>query len=153
MFLVVHHLLTQSPTTFHPGQGVPGQGALQNDGTFKYGQETIKTNATVTTGTGWETPGTVPGSTGASQVTRARVDTVGDNINAVKNSGIKGLSEVEEVGGPVNSDEVPVVVRVKETLENVTIGVGNNYNFQEGRQYRVPKRVADHLEEKNLVWH
>lgn len=140
-------------TTVQPGQ--PGVGSIQNDGTMTYGNEIIKTNSTQVLGTGIETPGNDPGAAKGSERTRGRVDTLGDSINANPNNARRGLSwnEVEEVGGPVNDDEVPVVIRAKETLENVTIGVGNNYNFVEGKQYRVPKRVADHLEEKGLVWH
>ena len=142
-------------TTLQPGQGVPGEGSLQNDGTFTYNGEIIKTNSTQVTGTGWETPSNSPGATGAANVTRARVDTLGDSINANPNNARRGLSydEVEEVGGPVNNDDVPVEIRAKETIENMTFGVDNHYSFQEGRKYRVPKRVADHMEEKNLVWH
>lgn len=44
-------------------------------------------------------------------------------------------------------------IRVNANLEAVTIGVGNTFDFEEGRKYRVPKAVADHLEEKHYVWH
>jgi len=142
-------------TTLQPGQGVPGEGSLQNDGTFTYNGEVIKTNSTQVTGTGWESPSNMPGAVSSSQVTRARVDTLGDSINANPNNARRGLSydEVEEVGGPVDDGDRPVVIRAKETIENMTFGVDNHYSFQEGRQYKVPKRVADHMEEKNLVWH
>lgn len=33
-----------------------------------------------------------------------------------------------------------------------TIGVNNNYKLEEGRTYDLPAHVADHLEEKGLVW-
>lgn len=33
-----------------------------------------------------------------------------------------------------------------------TIGVGNNYNLEEGRTYDLPAHVADHLVEKGLAW-
>lgn len=142
-------------TTVQPGQGLPGEGSLQSDGTLKYNNEIIKTNSTATTGTGWETPGHAPGQAEGNEVTRGRVDTLGDSINANPNNARRGLSwdEVEEVGAPVNTDEMPVVIRAKETIENMTFGVENHYSFQEGRQYKVPKRVADHMEEKGLIWH
>lgn len=35
---------------------------------------------------------------------------------------------------------------------DATIGVGNNYSLEEGRTYDLPAAVADHLEEKGLVW-
>lgn len=44
-------------------------------------------------------------------------------------------------------------IRVNSDLEQVTIGAGNHYTFKEGEKYRVPAAVADHLEEKGLVWH
>ena len=53
----------------------------------------------------------------------------------------------------VEVDEEIVKFRVNETLENVTIGHGNHYDFEEGREYRAPKRIYDHLEEKGLIWH
>lgn len=33
-----------------------------------------------------------------------------------------------------------------------TIGAGNQYNLEEGRTYDLPSDVADHLQEKGLVW-
>lgn len=50
------------------------------------------------------------------------------------------------------SDEL-VTFRVNETLESVTIGHGNNYDFVEGQEYRAPRRIRDHLESKGLIWH
>lgn len=43
--------------------------------------------------------------------------------------------------------------RVNTTLENVTIGRDNHYTFEEGRRYKAPKHVYDHLEEKGYIWH
>jgi hypothetical protein len=64
----------------------------------------------------------------------------------------------EKVVGDVAVSDVDVaeeikVFRVNETLENVTIGHGNHYDFVEGQEYRAPKRIYDHLEEKGLIWH
>lgn len=44
-------------------------------------------------------------------------------------------------------------IRVNATIEQMTFGVGNTYDFYEGRQYTVPAAVADHLEELGYVWH
>lgn len=44
------------------------------------------------------------------------------------------------------------VIRVAVDLEDVTIGAGNQYTFRRGKKYKVPKHVADHLEEKGLLW-
>lgn len=46
-----------------------------------------------------------------------------------------------------------VVIRVNTTLEDVTIGAGTNFTFNEGQRYRVPIHVANHLEEKGYVYH
>jgi hypothetical protein len=53
----------------------------------------------------------------------------------------------------VDVSEDLVKFRVNETLESVTIGHGNHYDFVEGQEYRAPKRIYDHLEEKGLIWH
>lgn len=57
------------------------------------------------------------------------------------------------VSQDVDVREEIVKFRVNETLEQVTIGHGNHYDFEEGREYRAPKRIYDHLEEKGLIWH
>lgn len=64
---------------------------------------------------------------------------------------------IEEVGGIVDlgTQEVETqtrVIRVNETI-SPTIGAGNEYHFEEGRKYRVPVHVAQHLDEKGYVWH
>jgi hypothetical protein len=53
----------------------------------------------------------------------------------------------------VDVAEEIVTFRVNETLEAVTIGHGNTYDFEEGREYRAPRRIYKHLEEKGLIWH
>lgn len=45
------------------------------------------------------------------------------------------------------------VIRVNTKLEDVTIGQGNHYTFEEGKRYKVPAHVAAHLEEKGYIWH
>lgn len=49
-------------------------------------------------------------------------------------------------------DEI-VSFKVRETLEMVTIGAGNHYTFEEGKTYKYPKHIYDHLEEKGMIWH
>ncbi len=59
-----------------------------------------------------------------------------------------GLSMTSfEVGEP------EVVIRVNTDLKQVTIGVGNEYDFERGKRYRVPRHVALHLEERGYVYH
>jgi hypothetical protein len=48
-------------------------------------------------------------------------------------------------------DEDSVVIRVIEDIENMTLGVGNFYNFKAGQKYKVSKHVAQHLQEKGYL--
>lgn len=64
----------------------------------------------------------------------------------------------EEVVGEVVVQDVDVAeqiveFRVNETLEQVTIGHGNHYDFVEGQRYKAPQHIYNHLEEKGLIWH
>lgn len=43
--------------------------------------------------------------------------------------------------------------KVNSTLENVTIGYGNTYNFEQGRTYTAPESVYKFLDSKGLIWH
>jgi methylmalonyl-CoA mutase N-terminal domain/subunit len=61
------------------------------------------------------------------------------------------VDEVVEVGVEMANDSV--VVRVSETIENMTVGYRNTYHFKAGGKYLVPKDVADRLEELGLLWH
>lgn len=61
------------------------------------------------------------------------------------------IDSVEEV--EINVSEAAVVIRVNDDIEDMTLGVGNNYSFKAGQKYKVPKNVADHLEEKGYIWH
>ena len=53
----------------------------------------------------------------------------------------------------VEVEEPLVEFRVNDSLNQVTIGHGNHYDFVEGQKYRAPRYVYDHLEEKGLIWH
>jgi hypothetical protein len=59
--------------------------------------------------------------------------------------------EVEEK--PVVVEEAPREIRVNTNLTDVVIGQGNYFTFEVGVPYRVPAFVANHLEEKGLIWH
>lgn len=55
------------------------------------------------------------------------------------------------------NDEIELVEPTKTiipitTLEQVTFGAGNHYNFEEGRKYVVPVELARHLSSKGLLW-
>jgi hypothetical protein len=60
-------------------------------------------------------------------------------------------AEVEEQ--PVVVEEAAREIRVNANLTDVVIGQGNYYTFEVGVPYRVPAFVANHLEEKGLIWH
>lgn len=52
---------------------------------------------------------------------------------------------------PVRVEKTATLIRARYDLPQVTIGHGNTYDFEEGRQYRVPPNVANHLAERELV--
>ena len=51
----------------------------------------------------------------------------------------------------IGKEDDSVEIRVIETIENVTLGAGNNYNFKAGQKYKVTKQVAQHLKEKGYL--
>lgn len=51
----------------------------------------------------------------------------------------------------VGSQDDSVEIRVIEDIENMTLGVGNTYNFKAGQKYRVTRYVAQHLKEKGYL--
>jgi chemotaxis protein CheY-P-specific phosphatase CheC len=57
------------------------------------------------------------------------------------------VDEVITVGESNDSVEI----RVIETIENMTLGACNNYNFKAGQKYKVTKQVAQHLKEKGYL--
>lgn len=57
------------------------------------------------------------------------------------------VSDVVEVETPMRE------FRVNTTLENVTFGAGNHFDFEEGIRYRAPKALYDHLDSLGYVWH
>ena len=69
----------------------------------------------------------------------------------------KPAPEVENVGdveiSPITVEDDVVSFRVNTTLEQVTIGVGNHYDFVEGQQYKAPRWIYKHLDEKGVVYH
>jgi len=69
----------------------------------------------------------------------------------------KPAPEVESVGdvevSAVTVEDDLVNFRVNTTIEQVTIGAGNLYDFVEGQQYRAPRWIYKHLDEKGVVYH
>jgi hypothetical protein len=62
------------------------------------------------------------------------------------------LDEVLDAGVEVHTDDT-VVARVNTTIEDVTVGAGRHFSFQEGRKYKMPRDVYDRLEELGYIWH
>ena len=60
------------------------------------------------------------------------------------------IDEIESVGVSMADDTQ--IVRLAEDLEHVTIGVGKHYSFKAGQKYKVPKHVAQHLQEKGYLY-
>jgi len=69
----------------------------------------------------------------------------------------KPAPEVESVGdvevSAVTVEDDLVNFRVNTTMEQVTIGAGNHFDFVEGQQYRAPRWIYKHLDEKGVVFH
>lgn len=57
----------------------------------------------------------------------------------------------EQGGAPTIVEAETTIVRSNYDLEQVTVGAGNHYDFEEGRKYEVPTHVAKHLAEKEIV--
>lgn len=53
---------------------------------------------------------------------------------------------------PVNIEPETARIRISDKLENVTIGQGTNFSFEEGQVYEVPMHVAKHLDRIGYVW-
>ena len=60
------------------------------------------------------------------------------------------LDEIENVGVATNNEYV--VVRTITDIEEMTYGVGNTYTFKAGVKYRVPKGLANYLEQLGYIW-
>lgn len=73
-------------------------------------------------------------------------DEAGDESTAEQ----QPASDVEEVA-PIEVGKSKIRVRARADLDQVTVGKGNHYDFEAGRQYFVPPNVARHLGERELV--
>jgi len=77
-----------------------------------------------------------------------------------KENGVIDYTEAPKAEAPVVTEVVDVEVvnpirefRVNTKIENMTIGHGTSYDFEEGRKYRAPHHVYSRLEELGYVWH
>lgn len=57
-----------------------------------------------------------------------------------------------EVADEIQLEEPTKTIIPITTLEQMTFGAGNHYDFQEGRKYVVPVELARHLASKGLLW-
>lgn len=60
---------------------------------------------------------------------------------------------VEVEDEPVAAQDDDVVITVNSDLSDLTFGAGTLYNLRAGKRYRVPRALAEWLEEKGYVWH
>lgn len=60
------------------------------------------------------------------------------------------VDEVVEVGVVLADDSI--VVRMAETVENMTFGHGNHYHLEAGRKYKLPRAVAERLQSLGLLY-
>lgn len=66
---------------------------------------------------------------------------------------IKASEEQRAQGGVIQQSDGKALVRVKDTFE-MTFGTPDStYEFEAGRQYRVPTAVARQMERVNRLWH
>jgi len=88
----------------------------------------------------------------AETVSMVTAKAVAANREVVDYSGKSAVEEAED-GTTITVDAPSVKVRVNSTIEMLTFGHGNHYDFEEGREYSVSPALAAHLESKGLVWH
>ena len=60
------------------------------------------------------------------------------------------LDEIENVGVSTAGDMV--VIRTITDIDDMSYGVGNTYTFKAGVKYRVPKSLANYLEQLGYIW-
>lgn len=93
----------------------------------------------------------------ASQMSMATASIEADKEEVIDLTAPKPAPEAESVGdvevSPITVEDDLVNFRVNTTMEQVTIGAGNHYDFVEGQQYRAPRWVYKHLDEKGVVYH
>ena len=75
-----------------------------------------------------------------------------ENLHSKRQVNANDEAEVIEVDSPDPAFE-PVRFRASEDLDQVTVGQGREFNLKAGRTYKAPRWVAEHLDEKGLVWH
>ncbi len=80
------------------------------------------------------------------------VDKDYENLHSLRQVNDDGNAEVIEVDTPDPQFEA-VKFRASEDQDQVTVGQGREFNLKAGRTYVAPKWVAQHLDDKGMVWH
>jgi hypothetical protein len=63
------------------------------------------------------------------------------------------VDTVVEVADTIEVETPMREFRVNTSLENMTYGQGNHYDFEEGVRYKAPKALYDHLDSLGYIWH
>lgn len=87
----------------------------------------------------------------ATQVEQNLIETTAIDVTTGQTVVIDDVESLPEVEVEDPSTKL-VKVRIRSDLQT-TYGAGKIYDFEAGKFYYVPKAFADHLEEKNQVWH
>lgn len=81
---------------------------------------------------------------------QAKAETV--DLTGHAQAGQTDVDQVELRSG-VEVAEAARTIRVNADITQMTFGRGTYYDFEEGRTYRVPADLADHLDALGYVWH
>jgi hypothetical protein len=63
------------------------------------------------------------------------------------------VDTVVEVADTIEVETPMREFRVNTSLENMTFGHGNHFDFEEGVRYKAPKPLYDHLDALGYIWH
>jgi uncharacterized protein with LGFP repeats len=63
------------------------------------------------------------------------------------------VETVVEVADAVEVSTPAREFRVNTSIENMTFGHGQHYDFEEGVRYKAPKALYDHLDSLGYIWH
>ncbi|MFE4681526.1 hypothetical protein ACFRNJ_11910 [Streptomyces sp. NPDC056721] len=63
------------------------------------------------------------------------------------------VDTVVEVADAIEVETPMREFRVNTSLENMTYGIGNHFDFEEGVRYKAPKALYDHLDALGYIWH
>ena len=86
-----------------------------------------------------------------SIATQLETESLEKDVSDPKNpDGPLVLDEIENVGVSTAGDMV--IIRTITDIEDMSYGVGNTFTFKAGVKYRVPRSLADYLEQLGYIW-